>query len=129
MARTPTPAQRISRNTHAVATALGGAVAVVVTMARDPHAHRYQRRAVRHTQRALIRARRVGPRRAVDDRRVRANMRIARAFIKASAHPDRHITRNRILVTGLAAAGVTGGVAYGMRGRTASDLPEGGTSE
>jgi hypothetical protein len=121
MARTRTPQQRIGDEVHAVADRISGSVAALVTMVSDPRAHRYQRYAARHARRALVRARRVGPRRAIDDRRVRTELLIARRLARASAHPHRHSTRNRIVAAGFVAAGVTGGVAYGAaRSRGAS---------
>ena len=89
-------------------------VSALAAMVRDPRAHRYQRLAARHLRRALARARHVGPRRAMQDRRVRRQITIARRFARASAHPHRHSTRIRVIATGVVAAGVTGGVAYGM---------------
>ena len=125
MARTRTTPQRISDQVHTAADRVSCSVSALVTMVSDPRAHRYQRYAARHAKRALLRARRVGPRRAIDDRRVRTELLIARRLARASAHPHRHSTRNRIVAAGFLAAGVTGGVAYGAaRGRGASSAAD-----
>ena len=114
MARQPTHEQGIGAEMRTVGSRVSASVSALVTMVRDPRAHRYQRHAARHARLALARARHVGPRRAMQDRRVRRQITIARRFARASAHPNRHSTRNRVIATGVVAAGVTGGVVYGV---------------
>ena len=114
MARRRTHEHRIRAEMRAARSKVSASVSALVTMARDPRAHRYQRHAARHARLALARARHVGPRRAMQDRRVRRQITIARRFARASAHPHRHSTRNRVIATGVAAAAMTGGVAYGV---------------
>ena len=113
-ARRQTYEQRIRADMRTVGAKVSDSVSALATMVRDPRAHRCKRHAARHARRALARARHVGPRRAVEDRRVRMHITIARGFARASAHPHRHSTRNRVIATGVVAAGVTGGVAYGV---------------
>ena len=128
MARQPTHEQGIRAEMRTVGSRVSASVSALVTMARDPRAHRYQRHAARHARLALARARHVGPRRAMQDRRVRRQITIARRFARASAHPHRHSTRNRVIATGVVAAGVTGGVAYGVARSCAPSAGVGGRS-
>ena len=114
MPRRRTHEQRIGAEMRTVGSKVSASVSALVTTVRDPRAHRYRRHAAHHARRALARARHVGPRRAMEDRRVRTQLTVARRFALASAHPRRHSTRHRVIATGVVAAGVTGGVAYGV---------------
>jgi hypothetical protein len=97
MARQPTHEQGIRAEMRTVGSKVSAPVLALVAMVRDPRSRRYQRHAARHARLALARARHVGPRRAMQDRRVRRQMTIARRFARASAHPHRHSTRNRVI--------------------------------
>jgi hypothetical protein len=100
-----------------VASTVTTSVSGILTMIRDPRAHRYQRYAAHHARHALVRAGHVGPRRAMNDRRIRADITLARRFAGASAHPHRHSTRNRIIAAGVVAGAAAGGLALGASRR------------
>jgi hypothetical protein len=78
---------------------------------RTRSSRRHQRRALRHTQRAVTRSRQIGPGRAVTDRRVRHQLQHAREHAVASVRPPEHTTRNRLMAAGALAVGVAAGRA------------------
>jgi hypothetical protein len=92
---------------------------------RTRSSRRHQRRALHHTQRAVTRSRRIGPGRAVTDRRVRHQLQHAREHAVASVRPPEHTARNRLMAAGALAVGVAAGRAAVtvVRSRTESATP------
>jgi hypothetical protein len=92
---------------------------------RTRSSRRHQRRALHHTQRAVSRSRRIGPGRAVNDRRVRHQLQHAREHMVASVRPPVHTARNRLMAAGALAVGVAAGRAAVtvVRHRTESAEP------
>jgi hypothetical protein len=88
---------------------------------RSSRSRRHQRRAAHHAQRALIRSYRLGPVRAVGDKRVRGQLARAGEHTRKAIRPPDHTRRNRLLAGG-AALGLAGTVAaYLLRRGPASD--------
>ena len=87
---------------------------------RSGRSRRHQRRAAYHAQRALVRTYRIGPTRAVGDRRVRAQLERAGVQARKAVRPPDHTRRNRLLAGG-ALVGLAGSVAAYLLSRGHND--------
>jgi hypothetical protein len=105
--------QRRLRTLRAIDSSLHVTTAGVeaASVLRTRASRRHQRRALRHTQRAMSRSRQIGPGRAATDRRVRHQLQHARDHAVASVRPPEHTVRNRLMAAGALAVGVAAGRA------------------
>lgn len=113
--------RRVARVAHPATVARMAAVAQAgagtAGTLRTSRSRRHQRRAAYHAQRALVRSYRIGPSRAVADRRVRIQLVHAGEQARKAVNPPDHTRRNRLLVGG-ALVGLAGSVAAYLLSRT-----------
>lgn len=81
---------------------------------RDPGNRRHQRTAVRHLRRAARRAQRIGVARAIDDSRVRSQLRRGYRHVVAGTEVPRRRVVRRVVAGGVLTGLVVGGAAAGI---------------
>jgi hypothetical protein len=117
--------RRVARVARPVTVARMAAVADTAGTLRTRKSRRYQRQAAHHARRALIRSYRIGPSRAANDRRVRAQLVRAGEQARKAVNPPDHTTRNRLLIGGalVSFAGSIAGYLLRRGGQTEAAVP------